>query len=194
MTISKFVMGLAALLLTLVLGIYLFQIIQGSSTPNPITWGVGCVLAWVNALTYKTLSKGEILKTLMAYIPAIGLLAIVGYSILYGKFTYLGAWDYATMGMVFLLVILWKKTSNDSLANVCSQGVSLISFIPTITGLLEGKAVEDTLPWALALTSYALMTMIVIKDSKRDLETLVKLAYPVSRILTNGAVIIATVI
>ena len=155
---------ISSLMMVAVMPFYLRQVIQGTSTPNPATWFIWVIMTIMNTFTYYYVVKGDIPKFLITAIVALGVNSIFVYSIFKGKFTKPGKVEIICFMFVFVVGVFWQTTGNDIATNLLLQGIFVISFIPTISGLLKHKAREKPLPWNLATISYAFLALAIISD------------------------------
>lgn len=183
------IMLVASVILLAVPVLYLVKTAQGKITPNPVTFFVRSVVSVMNLVTYFLTNGESFWKSSVTIASTIGLLSIFLYSFYRGKFSKINRFD-ITAGVIAVMVgVMWKLTSNPILANLLLQTAMFISFIPAIRGVLAGVAKEEVLPWAMATTSYVLMTTAISLDSSSTWQQFV---HPVCvGILGNGSLMIA---
>ena len=179
--------GLASLLIVLVLVAYFKQVIKGQSTPNPATWLIWSIVCTMNAVSYFLVVKGNLWQSSITIIVAVGLSSIFVYSLVKGKFGKLGKTEVICFVSAVIVGILWQITGDANLANILLQGVFLISFVPTVLGLLKRELKEKALPWNLAVVSYSCLLISVIIDIENA--GWIALVHPIANgIIGNGSV------
>jgi hypothetical protein len=178
----------SGLLMVAVTIVYLRQVIRGSSTPNPATWFIWLIVMSLNTLTYYFVSRGNIWNVLTPSAITLGVLLIFSYSFVAGKLGRVGALEVATFLLAVVVGIFWLTTNNSEASNLMMQIILLISFVPTIVGLVRGELKERALPWGLGVLSYGFLIAAILVGSEW---TWVQLAYPlVNGVAGNGAVVL----
>lgn len=147
-----------SLILLLVYFFYLRQTIKGQSTPNPSTWMVWFCIMGINTITYFQVVDENYLKTAVVFISFIGISSIMLYSLFKGKFAKLTKTDSLLLSLTIIIGVFWQITENAKLSNLLLQVIILISFLPTVIGLIQGRLKEKHLPWTLATIAYCLQT------------------------------------
>ena len=104
-----------------------------------------------------------------------------------GEFVKLGRLDYVVILMVVIIGVFWQTTGDPITANLLLQLILLISFYPTVRGLLRRELREKPLPWNLAVISYVLLISAILIDWKSG--AWLELIHPiVNGIIGNGSV------
>ncbi len=166
---------------------YFKQVIKQQSVPNPATWLVWSAAMLLNALTYFFLSEKNWYKSSITIIVFILMALIMLYSWKKGKFSKLGLLEGNALFATCLVGALWWLNKETAIANFLLQIILLMSFVPTIVGLLTGANKEKWPPWLLAVITYMLFTTGIIVDFKGDYSLL---AYPViNGMIGNGSVL-----
>jgi len=172
--------GLAACIVN-----YFFQVYRGDSTPNTATWLIWTVVMSINSLTYMEV-VGSI-KALSSLTVNAGIIAIFVYSLFRGKFTEVSHADLTCLVLACAVGAVWQISDNAKLATVALQGVFLISFWPTINGLLKKRAREYPLTWDIAVAAYVCLVIAVLLDWQNQHWTAI--AFPlVNGVIGNGSV------
>lgn len=165
---------------------YFNQVREGASVPNPSTWLLWALVTVINAVTYFYVVEGNLWQSAYTLIVAVGLSGLFLYSLIYGKFGKVGWIEVVCFLLAGGVIILWRVTGNATVANLSLQVIFIISFIPTIVGLLRGSLREKAFAWNLAVTSYIFTTVSLV--SSADF-LWASLAFPiVNGILGNGSV------
>lgn len=181
---------ISSLLTILVYVVYLDQTRKGASTPNPATWLIWLTAGAINVFTYLQLPeiKGDLFKAaaIITSNSCVGLFFI--YSLIKGKFAKLTRIETIALIGAVIVGAFWKTSQDPQKANLLLQIIYLISFYPTIAGLLHKKMREGWLAWAIGASAYVFSTASIAIDFKGDWTAL---AYPIAiGICGNGSVAI----
>lgn len=183
---SEFFSSMSGLTMTLVVFVYLGQVVRGASTPNPATWLIWFVVMSMNTVTYYFVSQGNILQIITPLVITFGIFLIVLFSLVKGKFGRVGTVDKIVLFFSCFVGVFWKTTGDPVISNLMMQVILLISFMPTVVGLIKGRLREKSLSWNLAVLSYCFLVVSIISGSSW---TWAQLAYPFfNGILGNGSV------
>lgn len=190
---SDLISIVASLFMVGVVITYLGQVIKNSSTPNPATWVIWSIVSTMNAISYFSVVQDDILKASTSAISAVGLSIVFIYSLAKGKMGKIGLVEILSFLMAIIIGFLWKKTGNASMANLSLQLIFIVSFIPTIRGLLKRELKEKPLPWILAVISQGLLGLAIIFDWQ-SAGGWIALAYPIiNGVIGNGIVAIIVI-
>ncbi|MBU2509646.1 MAG: hypothetical protein ABII13_01110 [Patescibacteria group bacterium] len=183
---------LASALIIAVIIIYFRQVVKGDSVPNPATWFIWSIIGVMNAISYFAVVRESLWQSLITLLAATGMTSIFLYSIVKGKFAKVGKLEIICFSLAVAIGVMWKASGDADIANLSLQAVYLVSFVPTIHGLLTHKLREKGLPWYLSLISYSCMIVaIVTHESFRW----IALAHPIANgIIGNGTVTIIIVL
>lgn len=177
---------LSGLVMISVAFIYLKQVYDGKSIPNPATWIIWFAAMALNTSTYYFISHQSILAVLTPGSITLGILVILIYSSSKGRIGKVGFVEIVVLIASVITGIFWGITKDSALANLILQGIFLISFIPTVVGLLKGELKEGTASWNAAVLSYLLLIASVLTSTEWDW---VQLAYPIlNGVIGNGSV------
>lgn len=163
---------------------YFKQLIKNESTPNPTTWLIWVVVTIINAATYFFVVKGSIWIFLASAVMATVIFIIFVTALFKGKFTRINIVDAIFLVLAIVIGIFWKISGNAVVSNVCLQIIFLISFYPTLNGLLIKRAKEKPMPWFFALGSYILQVVNVLINPI----TLWALVFPIVNGIGNGII------
>ncbi|PIR86659.1 MAG: hypothetical protein COU11_04070 [Candidatus Harrisonbacteria bacterium CG10_big_fil_rev_8_21_14_0_10_49_15] len=164
---------------------YFCQVLRGDSTPNTTTWLIWSVVMTINSLTYIEVAGS--IKALSSLTTNAGIIAIFIYSLLKGKFTKVSRTDVACLALASMVGAVWQITDSAKIATVALQIVFVISFWPTINGLLKRRAREHPLNWDIAVVAYACLIASILLDWQGQHWTAI--AFPlVNGIIGNGSV------
>ncbi|MBI2065737.1 MAG: hypothetical protein HYT68_01570 [Candidatus Zambryskibacteria bacterium] len=167
-------------------GSYFKQLIKNESIPNPATWLIWLVVTIINTATYFLLSNRDIWISLVSVVLTVGILSIFIFAMVNGKFIKLGRIEVISLLLAITVGVFWQVSNDPKLANVALQLVFLISFYPTIIGLLKHHLRESPLPWFSASISYILQILIVFININSI--GIVGFAFPVINLIGNGTV------
>ena len=177
---------LGSVLLVVVLFIYLNQIKNNQSTPNPGTWSVLFIIMGINAITYLTVVNGDYLKATIVFVSFLMICTITLYTFIKGKFAKISTFDKWTLFVSVLVGIFWQTSSDARISNALMQIILFITFWPIIIGLWRGRLKEKQLSWNLAVVAYIFQTISVLIAFNGDY---LQLAYPVINGIIGNALI-----
>lgn len=172
---------LGSLLMVVTGFIYLNQIKNNQSTPNPGTWAVLFVIMGLNAVTYLTVVNNNYLKVVIVFVSFVVISAITIYSFVKGKFSKLTTFDKYILIVSLVVGVFWRLTDGARMSNVLMQIIIFLTFLPIVRGLLRGYLKEKMLSWNLAVVAYTLQLISILIDFNGDY---LQLCYP----LINGVV------
>lgn len=179
------ILALITILLNLVATvIYVKQIIKNKSTPNPSSWAIWLIVNLVNLITYFIIVEKSIWIAFASITSTIVVLFIFLLSLIKGKFTKLNPVDVISLVIAIGIGIVWKVSGNAIVSNIALQIIFIISFIPTIRGLLKKTAKEKALPWFLGTLAYILQIIIVLFNSI----SVWALVFPLIQIIGQGTI------
>jgi len=184
---------IASSIIMIVYVTYLIQVVRGQSTPNPATW-----LIWITVLTLNTVTFFLTVKNipicLISLMGSLNSLTIFLYSLRKKKLTGLGHLEIFILILTAIIGLVWYLTSNSGLANALIQIILIISFWPTLNGLIKGTAKEKSVPWLLAVLAYTFTLSAVLINPNSDYNY-VELAFPmVNGILGNGSIAVLAIL
>lgn len=163
---------------------YFKQVLKGESTPNPATWFIWVIVTLINGTTYFLVVEKSLWISMIYVMSALVVVSVFVVSLSKGKFTALRSAEGFSLVLAVMVGILWKLTGNPIIANVCLQVILIISFYPTLNGLLKGVAKERPAPWLLASISYIFQIINIFLNHI----TLWALVSPVVNIAGQGTI------
>ncbi len=182
---SEFFSVLSVLCILGVYVSYVKQLAQGHSTPNPATWLIWTLVCIINAITYFVVVNANWYKGAIAIVVTLGLCAVSLYALKKGKFVKPSLFDFSVLGLALAVGIFWQTSGDDRTANLLLQFILLISFFPTIVGLLHHQLREKATAWNIAVLSYCFSVLGILFNYQHWTE----LAFPViNGIIGNGSV------
>jgi len=186
--LSQSFIVLGNLILMAVFVTYFNQVRRGLSVPNPSTWLLWTVVGVMNAASYFLVVHGNLWQSAYVLLSTVGLIVICVYAVVRGKFGRIGWTEIVCLALAVVVGVLWKATSDAVVANLSLQLIFIISFVPTVSGLLKRTLKEKALPWAMGVTSYICTVVGILTSVSFDLTAL---AYPViNGIVGNGTVLV----
>lgn len=188
MILSNIFGGIAGVTALVAYGYYFKQAVRGQSTPNPSTWLIWFIAGVINTFTYFAVVDGNIWQSLFVIVVTFSVLVILVYALFKGKFTKIKSLEIAIFLMALSIGIFWQITANDRISNLLLQSIYVISYIPTVTGLIRGSGKEHYASWLTAVISYTFATLALITNNPGDWIAFVSPV--VNGILGNGLVVL----
>ncbi len=166
--------------------IYVKQVANSSSTPNPATWFITLLAIVANAATYYFVVNRNIWLMINPSIISFGILIILLYAIAKGRIGKVGWVEAITFLATLIIGVVWKMTEDSITANLLMQIILLSSFAPTVIRLARGESKEGALAWSIAVLSYTFQIASVLSGQEWNWR---QLAYPIANgIIGNGSV------
>lgn len=162
---------------------YFKQLIKNESTPNPATWLIWVVVTIINTVTYFFVVENFWIFLASAVMASVIFIIFVT-ALFKGKFTRINKVDTFSLLLAVAIGIFWLVSGNSVVANVSLQLIFLISFYPTLNGLLTKQGKERPMPWFFALASYVLQIVNVLTNPI----TLWALTFPIIHGIGNGTI------
>ena len=163
---------------------YLRQVIKDESTPNPTSWIIWVVITVINTATYFSVVGNNFWLALASGGTALTVLMIFITASFRGKFTKLNRIDLISLILTVAIGVFWRVSGNAIISNICLQIIFIISFYPTVHGLMVGNAREKPLPWFLASYSYILQILNVLLSTV----TIWALVFPAVQLIGQGSI------
>lgn len=186
MNISEFISLSASVFTFLSVASYFKQLVKGESIPNPATWMIWLAVTLLNTFTYFKVVEGNVWTSLVSIVLTVGFCVVFIYASIRGKFAKLERIEVISLILAVIIGIFWQTTGNATIANLLIQIIFLISFYPTILGLIQKKLKEKATPWVFAVVSCSILIISVILNWEQG--GWAALAFPIIRMLGNGAV------
>jgi len=169
-------------------GFYISQAVKGQSTPNPASWLIWFIAGIINAFTYFAVVEGNIWQSLFVITVTFAVLVILIYSAAKGRFSRLSRLDVIIFVLAIAVGIFWRTSENDRIANLLLQGIYIISYIPTFSGLVKGTAKEHYASWTAAVVAYSFATLALVVDTPGD--WIAYVSPVVNGVIGNGLVVL----
>jgi len=186
MDVSYFFGLIAGLTALLAYGLYFKQTLKGQSTPNPSTWAIWLLVGLINAITYFSITNNNLWQSFIVIAVTFSVSIIFMYSLLKGKFSKISYVEITIFILAIAIGIFWQITLNDRISNLLLQGIYVISYIPTIYGIIKGTGKEYHVAWIVAFTAYLFATISIAFDPQIDW---IAFVHPVvNGLLGNGVV------
>lgn len=151
-----------SLLLLLSYFIYLKQIIQKKSIPNPTTWIIWSTILTINTVMHFSGIEHSIYQTLIAFATFSAVFIIMFYSFFACSFPKLILIDKIILVISLTAVVFYFLVKDANLSALFLQTAIFLSFIPTIVGLIKDRLKEAPTPWILALLTYIIQATFLI--------------------------------
>ncbi len=189
--IANVLVIIANALILVVYLLYLKQIIKSESTPNPATWIIWFVVTLINALTYINVTNSPLEGTIA--ITACCLMGIIMvYTLIKGKFGPLKTLEWWIIMLAISIGIFWQISANIIVAHLLLQIILVLSFVPTIKGLIKKELKEKAPPWITAALAYSLQIIALLIVYAGNW---VSLAYPIlNGIIGNGSIAVLAIV
>lgn len=149
-------------------GFYFAQILKSQSTPNPASWLIWLLTGVINAFTYFSVTNGNIPQTFIVVAVLFSTFCIFLYSLWKGRFTKISRIEIISLLLAIAIGIFWQTTSDARTSNLLLQAIYLISYIPTVLGVLRGSARENPTSWSIILVAYIFATLSVVYGPHAD--------------------------
>lgn len=162
---------------------YLKQVVKNESTPNPTTWIIWVIVTVINSATYFSV-VGNVWIALSSAVTAAMVFLIFVLSLSKGKFTRLNKVDVVSLVLALVIGIFWQVSGDVIVSHISLQIVFIVSFYPTIHGLLTGGSKENPFAWTMGCCSYILQILNILFNPI----TLLALVFPVIQLLGQGAI------
>lgn len=192
MNISNFFGLIAGITALITYSLYFKQILKGQSTPNPSTWAIWLLVGIINTLTYFFITNKNLWQSLILIAVTFSISIVFIYSLLKGKFSKISNIEIIVFILAIATGIFWQITSNDRISNLILQVIYVLSYIPTISGLVKGTGKEQYVAWLVAFIAYLFSTISLILGSQVDW---IAFIHPlVNGLLGNGVVAILIIL
>jgi hypothetical protein len=165
---SEFFGLLAGVTVLITYSLYFRQTLKGQSTPNPSTWAIWLIVGILNSFTYFSVVHENLWQSLIVIMVTISVIVVFIYSAFKSKFSKLSQTEIIAFVLALLIGIYWQLTANDRLSNLLLQVIYIISYIPTIIGIIRGHAKEHYMAWVIAALAYVFTTTSLILDPPGD--------------------------
>ncbi len=157
---------------------YIYYLISKKIILNKSTWIIMAFIMLLQAGTYfEIVRKGNPWIATTNIVVATGFLFIAGYSFIAGRFAKLTKFDILSLFTGLVIIAIWKTTGDVVAAHLILQIAILISYVPTIMGILHGRLREKPIPWLIGAISYFFVIASVLLES--GFSNLAALVYPV---------------
>ena len=178
---------LAGITALIAYGFYFKQAQKGQSTPNPSSWAIWLLVGIINSITYFYVLNSNVWQSLIAFAVTFSVAVVFVYSLTKSKFAKVSNIEIICFILAVATGIFWQLTSNNNTANIFLQLVYVISYIPTVVGLLKGTAKEYPTSWITAIIAYTFSLISIALNFNGDW---VSILFPlVNGIIGNGLII-----
>lgn len=190
METAKIFSLMASLLVCGTFVLYVRLIARSAIKPNPSTWLIVTTVMSVNAGTFIELVQRNIWSGLMAIIIPVLAMFMVFYCWIRGRFAPV-SWAESLIAIASIgLLVVWKITGSAELTNLLTQGLLLISFAPSIIGVIRRTTEENPWPWTLGIASYVMQIISLLLTPKTALAAF---AWPIIDGIFGNGILAATI-
>ncbi|MFA5793030.1 MAG: hypothetical protein WC897_04140 [Candidatus Gracilibacteria bacterium] len=158
----------AGVLMALSSIVYFMQVFNGKSEPNPVSWGIWFFVSIINSFTYFTVVNHNVWQALFAITNSFAIFTILTYTLLKGVHSKIRQTDLLVVLLTIVVSIFWQITSSDRFANLLLQAIYVISYIPTISGVLSKNAKEHYMAWLITVIASLFATLSVLTNYPGD--------------------------
>lgn len=137
----------------------------GKIEPNPATFLIRSVVAWINLATYFVGSQTTIIRTSVLWVSCISLSLIFILTLFLGRWKMVRTIEIICLCLAVALLQVWHQ-STPVVANLLLQVVLVISFIPSAIRMYQLKEKQTSPPWIFATVAYVLMTTALFVDPR----------------------------
>ena len=188
MILSNIFGVLAGITALIAYGFYFKQAVRGQSTPNPSTWLIWFIAGIINTFTYFSVVDGNVWQSLFVIAVTFSVFIILIYALSKGKFAKIRSLEIIIFLLALGIGIFWQITANDRISNLLLQGIYVISYIPTVIGLVRRTAKEHYASWLTVVISYSFATLALLANHPEDWIAFVSPI--VNGILGNGLIVL----
>ncbi len=164
--------------------------VKGDTETNIGSWLIWTMSAAVDVYYFDYVTQSNFVKEIL---PAVcGIACIMTFLIMCarGRFGWPEMADWIFIGFDVTISLAWWLDLTDGLtANFLIQASTVISAIPMVRGIRNGKATEHQLPWLIWTLAYVLHLVTVLLELKSLHETL----YPLANIVMHGWILLTII-
>ena len=184
----SYLFGLIAGIIALITyGLYFRQTLKGQSTPNPSTWAIWLLVGIINSITYFSITNNNLWQSFIVIAVTFSVFIVFIYSLFKGKFSRISKIEIIVFILAIAILIFWQMTSNDRVSNLLLQAVYVVSYVPTVSGIIKGTGKEHYVAWIAAFIAYLFSTISIGFDPQVDW---IAFVHPiVNGLLGNGAIV-----
>ena len=184
----SYLFGLIAGIIALITyGLYFRQTLKGQSTPNPSTWAIWLLVGIINSITYFSITNNNLWQSFIVIAVTFSVFIVFIYSLFKGKFSRISKIEIIVFILAIAILIFWQMTSNDRVSNLLLQAVYVVSYVPTVSGIIKGTGKEHYVAWIAAFIAYLFSTISIGFDPQVDW---VAFVHPiVNGLLGNGVIV-----
>jgi hypothetical protein len=138
----------------------------GKIGPNPATFLIRSIVAWVNLATFMSGSETTIIKCGVLFASATGLSVIFLMACWIGRWKMVRWYDIACLIVALGILWIWQHTDDAVSANLILQVALTLSFVPSVIGSYKFRERQRWHPWTCAAVAYVFMTVAIVGDPK----------------------------
>ena len=177
-------LGITAALLHIIAYIlYNKQMRAGQSQPNIASWSIWAFLAILSAFTYHEMS-GDTVAALQFFAGSVACVVTFFYALGIGKFSWPRLKEWGLFGLGVLAAFVWWIFRSATGANIIIVIAFVISFIPTLEGVLRDPFRETPMSWMFwALAFFVTSFNVILREGK-----FIALLAPVVLLFAHGSI------
>lgn len=164
--------------------IYNRQIITKTSKPNASTWILWVYLTVLNFTSYMVMSD-DLVKSILPIASSVACILTFCFAWYKGSFSRLNFWDKIVLSIGLIAGAVWWYYQSATYANIIVQIALIVSFIPTIRGVMLDAKNEKALPWWIWTLAYSLQTITVFFRWQGQFQDLI---YPINCLILHGII------
>jgi hypothetical protein len=157
---------------------YIYYVINKKIILNKATWGVLAVITCLQAGTYiEIVRSGNLWLATTSVIVATSFTFIFLYSFIKSRYAKITPMDKLLFVASLLTLAIWQFTGDAVVAHIVLVVAIVISYMPTVSGLIRGTLREKPSPWFVGSVAYIFVVAAVLVES--GLTNLPALMYPI---------------
>ncbi len=158
--------------------LYIRNIIAKKITLVKATWVILAFIMCLQARTYfEIVRAGNPWIATTNIVVAVSFIFIAIYAFRKKRFARLTTFDVVCLIVGLITVARWKTTRDVVTAHLILQIAVVVSLVPTIVALFQGRAREQAIPWLMTVSSYVFVIAAVLLQS--GFSNWAALVYPV---------------
>ena len=134
--------------------LYNIQTHFGKSEPNPASWAIWTLLSILNAWSFREVSADN-LSTLQFFTGSVACMITFFYTWYRGKLKRLKHSEWRILALALSVIVVWRIFNSATGANMLVVLTFIISFIPTLKGVLADPFKESPRSWWLWTAAFA---------------------------------------
>ncbi len=146
--------------------LYNVQIQDGTSTPNPVSWGLWAIMAVLNMISYQKMTNW--VKALQFWIGSVGAMLSFISIVFIGAVTWPTWWEWIVIALGTASAIALFASRHAPFANLLALAAGMVGMIPTLIGVIETPSNEAPIPWIMWTVAFACTLINVLSLNKEE--------------------------